>query len=161
MLANHGALTKHNHEIEGTNSRMNNFQAGILSVKIDHLQNWTDQRRSIAKSYSELLKDVNQVEVPKIRKNSKHSFHLYVIKAERRDELFKYLKEQNIQVLIHYPRILPNTKAYDYLNSDMSEFPLSLKNEELIISLPVFPEMRYDEINYIVDCIKDFYEKSK
>jgi len=161
MLANHGALTKHNHEIEGTNSRMNNFQAGILSVKIDHLQNWTDQRRSIAESYSELLKDVNQIELPKIRKNSKHSFHLYVIKAKRRDELFKYLTELNIQVLIHYPRILPNTKAYEYLNSDMSEFPLSLKNEELIISLPVFPEMRDDEINYVVDCIKNFYEKSK
>ena len=99
--------------------------------------------------------------MPKIRKNSKHSFHLYVIKAERRDELFKYLKEQNIEVLIHYPRILPNTKAYEYLNIDLTEFPLSLKNEELIISLPVFPEMRDDEINYVVDCIKNFYEKSK
>ena len=66
MLANHGALTKHNHEIEGTNSRMNNFQAGILSVKIDHLQNWTNQRRSIAEKYSELLKNINQVEVQKL-----------------------------------------------------------------------------------------------
>ena len=75
--------------------------------------------------------------------------------------LYDYLKEQNIQVLIHYPRILPNTKAYEYLNSDMSEFPLSLKNEELIISLPVFPEMRDDEINYVVNSIKYFYGKAK
>jgi len=158
MLANHGALKKHKHDIEGTNSRMNNFQAGILSIKIDHLQNWTYQRRSIAKKYTELLKDVIQVEVPKIRKNTKHSFHLYVIKAERRDELFRYLTKLNIQVLIHYPRILPNTKAYEYLNIDLDEFPISLKNEKLIISLPIFPEMRDEEIIYITNGIKKFYE---
>ena len=161
MLANHGALSKHNHEIEGTNSRMNNFQAGILSIKIDYLEKWTSQRISIAKKYSELLSNVKEIETPVIRGNSRHSFHLYVVKAQKRDELFKYLENKNIQVLIHYPRILPNTKAYQYLKIDLKEFPISLENERSIISLPLFPEMTIDEINYVVSCIEEFYGKSK
>ena len=159
MLSNHGALTKHNHQIEGTNSRINNFQAGILSTKIDFLETWTNQRIEIAKKYSKLLKNINQVETPKLRKNCKHSFHLYVIKALNRDELLKHLNDRKIQVLIHYPKILPNLNAYKYLKSDLSEYPISLKNENTIISLPIFPEMRDEEINYVVDSVKNFYEK--
>lgn len=158
MYARHGALKKHQHQIEGINSRLDGLQAAILNVKLPHILNWTQQRINNAAVYDDCLKGISQVELPKVRPNTKHSYHLYVIKTEKRDELAAFLKDKGVETAIHYPTALPNLKAYDYLNLVKEEFHKSTANETKILSLPMFPELTNEQIQYVADCIKEFYK---
>jgi dTDP-4-amino-4,6-dideoxygalactose transaminase len=157
MFANHGALIKHTHLIEGINSRLDALQAAILSVKLPHLDNWNSCRINNAKVYSELLKNVKGVKLPIIRKNSLHTFHLYVIRVERRDELKFFLENAGIETAIHYPVALPFMPAYKHLNQLPEHFPESTFHHKEILSLPMFPEMDEYSIKYVTDVIKEFF----
>ena len=157
MYANHGALKKHQHQIEGINSRLDGLQASILSAKLSHLHNWNSSRLRNAKIYSELLKDVSFIQLPAIRENTTHTFHLYVIRAERRDELQEYLKEMGIETAIHYPTPLPLLNAYKYLDKKSDDFPVASDYMNKILSLPMYPELKEENISYIANCIIDFY----
>lgn len=158
MFARHGALKKHEHQIEGINSRMDGIQASILNVKLKYILEWTTRRIDLAKAYSEKLKDIEDVIIPKIRKNTKHSFHLYVIRVKKRNELIVFLKKHGIQTGIHYPVPLPFLKAYDYLKHEKEDFPVSYNFQNKILSLPIYPELCLKKINFICDKIKEFYE---
>jgi dTDP-4-amino-4,6-dideoxygalactose transaminase len=157
LYARHGALIKHQHEIEGINSRMDGLQAAILSVKLKYLSKWTKQRQKNASLYSKLLKKVPNVTTPTIRPNSSHVFHLYVIQAENRDSLEKYLKEKGIATGRHYPTPLPLLKAYQRLNMTEKNIPIASKNKDLILSLPMYPELTREQIETIVTEIETFY----
>lgn len=162
MYARHGALKKHQHEMEGINSRLDGMQAAILNVKLPHILNWTNNRIENAKFYDAFLKDVVQIEIPKVRDNVKHSYHLYVIKTDKRDELAVYLKQNGIDTAVHYPIALHNMNAYKYLNYTRSDFPNASFNEDKILSLPMYPELSKEQIMYITDTIKEFFKsKSK
>ena len=156
MFANHGALIKHEHQIEGMNSRMDTIQAGVLNVKLPYILEWTRARNQIAKSYFEGLSAFNQIELPKVRPNSNHSFHIFGIKLEKRDSLKVYLEENGISCQIHYPKAMPFMPAYKHLSSLQTDYPnaYSLQNQEL--SLPIYPEMTKNQINYVVHKIKTF-----
>jgi len=156
MFANHGALQKHHHEIEGINSRMDGIQAAILSVKLKYIHEWNRSRLKNAQLYSQLLSTVNGITVPSIRKNSEHIFHLYVIRTEYRDDLRAYLKEKGIKTGIHYPTALPFLPAYKYLNHIPQDFPVASKYQNEILSLPMFPELTTSQIEYISDAIRSF-----
>src|SRR5579875_3133579 len=114
MYANHGALIKHKHEIEGINSRMDGLQAAVLSAKLPYISQWTEKRIQNAALYNKYLSGIDEIVLPKVRPDSKHTFHLYVIRALKRDELMNFLKEKNIETVIHYPTALPNLPAYAY-----------------------------------------------
>jgi dTDP-4-amino-4,6-dideoxygalactose transaminase len=157
MYARHGALKKHEHNIEGINSRLDGLQAAVLNVKLPHILNWTEQRIQNAQLYTTYLSDIKEITMPKVRQDSKHSFHLYVIRAERRDELAKYLKEKGVDTALHYPRILPNLPAYDYLNQKLEDFPISGAYESQILSIPMYPELNEEMIQYVAEQIKNFY----
>lgn len=157
MYANHGSLIKHQHIIEGINSRMDGMQGAILNVKLKYLKKWNSLRNENAKYYSALLKDVPQIVTPLINPNNYHTFHLYVVKAHKRDELMKYLKSEGISCEIHYPIPLALLKVYDYLKMDHNDFSVVKNNQSQILSLPNFPELTNDKIEYIVDKIKQFY----
>lgn len=159
MYANHGALIKHQHQIEGINSRLDGLQAAILSAKLPHILKWTDQRIKCAAYYDRILADIGEIELPKVRQNSKHSYHLYVLKAHRRDELALYLKERGIETAVHYPTPLPMLPAYCYLNLKSEDFPIALANMSQILSIPIFPELSIEQQDYIGDCIRTFYKK--
>jgi dTDP-4-amino-4,6-dideoxygalactose transaminase len=159
MYAAHGSLAKHQHEIEGINSRLDGLQAAILSAKLPHIKQWNEQRIKHAQLYTELLNDVKELVTPTIRDNTKHTFHLYVIRTKLRNELQAYLKEQNIETQIHYPVPLPFVKAYQYLNHKPSDFPVSFQYQSEILSLPMYPEIKKEEIEYVVSKIKDFFAK--
>ena len=159
MYANHGSLIKHEHEIEGINSRLDGLQGAILSVKLPHIHNWNNTRITHAQYYTALLKDVKEITCPKVRVNSKHSFHLYVIRAEKRNELQQFLKTQGIETQIHYPRPLPFTKAYNYLNHTEQDFPVAAAYQHQILSLPMYPELENKEIEFIALKIKEFYDQ--
>lgn len=159
MYARHGALKKHQHEMEGINSRLDGMQAAILNVKLPHILQWTENRIKNAKLYDEYLKDVTEVQLPKVRENTKHTYHLYIIKVEKREDLMKFLAKNGIETAIHYPVALPNMKAYERLGHTREEFPISSENESKILSIPMYPELQEEQIAYVASKIKEFYQK--
>lgn len=158
MFARHGALKKHQHEMEGINSRLDGMQAAILNAKLPHILNWTGNRIANAAIYDNLLKEVSEIEIPIVRNDVKHSYHLYVIKSERRDELAKYLNENGIDTAIHYPIALHNMNAYKYLNYTREDFPVASYNEDKILSLPMFPELTKEQITHVANTIAAFFK---
>jgi dTDP-4-amino-4,6-dideoxygalactose transaminase len=159
MYAGHGALKKHQHEMEGINSRLDGIQAAILSVKLPHILKWTEERIRVANTYFKLLADVNQISLPIVRSNSIHSFHLFVIRTEKRNELQEYLKQNGIETAIHYPVALPNMPAYKYLNHVPQDFPIASQYQSQILSLPIYPELSESQIEFISNVIKQFFQK--
>ena len=155
-FANHGALKKHSHDIEGINSRLDGIQAAVLRVKLKYIHEWNDRRLAIAGSYSESLKDILGIELPNISPNVKHVFHLYVIRIENRANLISFLQKKGISTGIHYPTALPFLKAYEYLGSKPSDFPIAHKYQDRILSLPIYPELTQEQIDYVTDNIKTF-----
>jgi len=158
MFANHGSLQKHHHEMEGINSRMDGLQAAILGVKLKYIDRWNKARHNNALIYNRLLLDITQTTTPKIRDNSFHVFHLYIIRVEKRDELAIFLKSKGIDTGIHYPTALPFMPAYSYLGHKPSDFPVAHQVQNEILSLPMFPELNDDQINYVASSIREFFK---
>ncbi len=155
-FARHGGLKKGVHIIEGTNSRMDGLQAAILAVKLPHLKNWTKLRQSIANSYLDNLISLKKICLPVTSPNRNHVYHLFVIKSDARDRLKNYLSIKGIQTVVNYPTALPFLEAYSYLSHKYEDFPNAYSNQNAILSLPIFPEIKQSEIDYVVDSIKEF-----
>jgi dTDP-4-amino-4,6-dideoxygalactose transaminase len=159
LFANHGSLRKHIHEIEGINSRLDALQAVVLTVKLNHIDEWNRARNSHALTYNALLSGLGEVKCPKFRANSFHIFHLYVIRASRRDDLAAFLKSKGVSTGIHYPTALPFMPAYRYLKHRPSDFPVAYECQGEILSLPMYPEFSDGQIEYVAQTIKEFYAK--
>ncbi len=157
MFSNHGALIKHEHFMEGINSRLDGLQASILNAKLPYILDWTAKRIRNAAFYDHYLKEIEGIQLPIVRPKTKHSYHLYVIKADRRKELQQHLKTKGIDTAIHYPTPLPFLPAYKYLNYSKEDFPVSTKNQYQILSLPIYPELEETSIAYIAQIIREFY----
>ena len=157
MFANHGALIKHEHHIEGINSRLDGLQAAILSVKLKYISQWTALRIDRAAYYGTMLNGHSDIITPKIHSSSKHVFHLYVVQVKNRDKLQHHLKNNGIASAIHYPVPLPFMKAYEYLEYSSDDLPNIYAAHQKILSLPMFPELSDNQIEYIVDIINDFH----
>jgi dTDP-4-amino-4,6-dideoxygalactose transaminase len=157
MFANHGALTKHDHLIEGINSRLDGLQAAILSVKLPHLHDWTEARIANAKKYDNGLIGIGDLQLPKVRPNSKHTYHLYVIKTKNRDALKGYLESHGVETAIHYPLALPLMPAYSRFGAISQDFPVGSDHVNKILSIPMYPELSDEQINYVIKVIKSFY----
>jgi dTDP-4-amino-4,6-dideoxygalactose transaminase len=157
MFANHGALKKHQHEMEGINSRLDGIQAAILNVKLGYIDEWNRKRHNHALTYNEYLSAVPDVITPKIAEDSFQIFHLYVIRTSRRDELGEFLQSKGIGTGIHYPTALPFLSAYKYLNHQPSDFPVAYQYQDEILSLPMFPELTDEQISFAADSIKEFF----
>jgi dTDP-4-amino-4,6-dideoxygalactose transaminase len=148
MIANHGRLGKHDHGIEGRNSRMDGIQAAILSAKLPYLEQWTQARISHAALYHSLLKD-SGIQLPHTPVNCKHVFHLYVVKVKNRDQVQEKLKEAGIETGIHYPIALPLLKAYAYMGHTTDDFPVASRQMNEILSLPMYAEITEEQIRYV------------
>ena len=155
MIANHGRVEKYNHEFEGRNSRLDALQAAILSVKLKHLDVWTDARIRVADYYLENLRDANEVVLPKREKWAKQVYHLFVIRSKNRDKLQKYLKDNDISSGIHYPIALPKLKAYDYIGQK-NELLFANRSDKELLSLPIGDHLSKDDLNHIINIIKTF-----
>ena len=158
MFANHGALQKHHHQIEGINSRMDGLQAAILSAKLPYILTWTEKRIELAALYNTYLKGIPEIVLPKLRPGTKHTYHLYVILADKRDALRDYLEKNAIETLIHYPTPLPALPAYKYLDHSSADFPVATRLQPKILSLPIYPEMTEEMIAFIANAIHTFYK---
>ncbi len=156
-FANHGRSTKFGHEFSGLNSRLDGIQAAVLSVKLVYLERWCDLRREHARSYSRLLQGIEGVVCPELPEDGEHVFHLYVIRAQRRDALRDHLASSGIATGIHYPKTMADLTAYrDQWDADR-DFPVATRLRREILSLPLYPEMTAEQIERVVAEIREFY----
>jgi len=156
-IRNNGSVIKYKHEILGRNSRLDTIQAAILDVKLKYLEENNEKRRKNVKKYINLLKDVEEIELPVVLKNSKPVYHLFVIKTKYRNELQEYLKKNKIDTIIHYPIKCSDLECFSHLN--LNNFSSNLENE--ILSLPMFPELTSEEIEYTCNTIKNMFIERK
>ena len=157
VLREHGSRQKYYHECIGHNYRLETLQAAMLDVKLKYLSCWTELRREKVKIYRELLKENIFLKLPEENEKSEHVYHLFVVRAEKRNELIKFLAQKGIIAGIHYPVPCHLQKAYEFLGHKRGDFPVSEKYSKEIISLPLFPELTDKEIKYICLCINEFY----
>jgi dTDP-4-amino-4,6-dideoxygalactose transaminase len=155
-LRNDGSREKYVHEMLGLKSRLDTLQAAILSVKLPHLEKWNEQRKNHARLYTEYLANIEGIQIPKQQTYADHVFHAYVIEYDDRDKLQQYLNEQGIETIIHYPTPIHLQKPYLEKGYKRGDFPVSEMKSKTILSLPMFPELQIEEINYICNTIKKF-----
>ena len=151
-IRNYGETKKYFYSEKGFNTRLDEFQAAILNVKLKYLENWTEKRRTIAKTYDTLLKGI--VKIPCNSSDSKHSYHLYVVRSTRRGELKDYLESRQIYTGIHYP--VPIHKQESFKEYNHESYPVTEKISKEIISLPMFPELKIEEVKEVCKKIKEF-----
>ena len=156
MLARHGGLVKHQHQIEGINSRLDGMQAAILSAKLPHLAQWTKARQDAAKIYDAGLNQVEDVVVPEVAVERTHVYHLYTIRHSRRDALAAHLNANGVQTAINYPTALPFLSAYARLGHRPEQFPNASADQGRILSLPMFAEITPDQQQAVIDLVRRF-----
>lgn len=157
LLANHGRLTRYEHAVEGVNSRLDTFQAAVLSVKLRYLDDWNAKRRHWAALYDRLLADIPALQRPQAAADRTSVFHLYVIQTAQRDELLAYLTERGIFAGIHYPIPLHLQPAFRYLGYKEGDFPVAEALGRECLSLPLFPELLEEEVIAVAEAVKAFY----
>ena len=145
-------------ELVGRNSRMDEIQAAILRIKLKNLDKDNLKRIRIAKIYSEYLKD-KDLTLPKLRKDSLHVFHLYVIRSNKRNKLFNFLKEKGIYAGIHYPLPIHQQPAYKKRLKTSESMIVTENASKEVLSLPIYPELNDSNIEYILEMFSLFLSK--
>ena len=161
-LRKHGAQNSNHYAFLGFNSRLDNLQAAILLVKLKRLDAWIDHRREKADLYKRLFDEINGVTPAYAGEYNKHSYNYYTIRLEatpsQRDELRTYLAARGIQTVVYYPLALHLQDAYRYLGYKMGDFPVAEKVQDQVLSLPMFPEIRNEQIEAVVNGVKEFVQ---
>jgi dTDP-4-amino-4,6-dideoxygalactose transaminase len=153
----HGGAKQYHHDEVGTNSRLDSLQAAVLLAKLPHLASWSEQRRRHAGYYTEALADVPAVRTPVVDACNEHIFHQYTLRVERRDELQAHLKRKGIGNAVYYPVPLHLQQCFSHLGYRRGQFPEAERAAAEVISLPVYPELTRDQLDYVVDAIRGFY----
>jgi len=157
LLRDHGQKTKTEILCFGWNSRLDNLQAAILNVRIKYLSDWIKRRREIAKIYKSGLSGIKEIKFPPAPDSDANYFDVfqnYVLRAQKRDELFNFLKENGVETLIKDPIANHNQKG---LNLSHFHLPISEQLAKEVISLPMYPELTDEQINYTISTVRDFY----
>jgi dTDP-4-amino-4,6-dideoxygalactose transaminase len=155
LLRSYGEREKYQHILKGHNSRLDEIQAAMLRVKLKFLDQWNEERRRKAKTYTGKLARLGVV-CPSEKKGVQHVYHLYAIKTRKRESLQAFLKKRKIETLIHYPIPIPLQKAYRELGYRRRDLPLTNLWSRKILSLPFFPEMKEYEMEEVAEGIRSF-----
>jgi dTDP-4-amino-4,6-dideoxygalactose transaminase len=150
MFREHGQAKKYYHSVIGWNGRLDGIQGAILSIKLKHIEAWTEARRNHAKRYDQAFGRIHGVLAPKEASYARHVYHLYVLRVKNRDQILKNLGEKGIHCAIHYPLPLHLQDAYRGLGLGSGTFPVSERVAEEIISVPMFPELTESDIDAVV-----------
>jgi dTDP-4-amino-4,6-dideoxygalactose transaminase len=153
LLRNYGSRQKYVNETVGSNSRLDPIQAGVLRVKMRHLDKWTDRRRDAAATYADCLQGIN-LNLPQVPVWSEPAWHLYVVRTLERDVLQSRLMEEGIDTIIHYPIPPHMQRAYTSLRIAPGALPISQKLASTVLSLPMGPHLSSDEIVYIAQTLQ-------
>lgn len=168
LIREHGQSKKYYHDSYGHNYRMEGIQGAVLGVKLKYLEGWTKERRRAAAKYKELLSSIDQLTVPKEMPEVKHVYHLYVVKVngnnltereETRDKLQLFLSDNGISTGLHYPVPLHLQKCFSHLGYKKGDFPETEELAQTGISLPMYPELKDEQIEYVASKIKEFFQK--
>jgi dTDP-4-amino-4,6-dideoxygalactose transaminase len=158
QLRNYGQTDKHVHVVEGFNSRLDELQAAILSFKLTQLDAWNGERRKLATLYKRELQDTPLI-LPREKPWAYHVYHLFVVRSKERDTLQEYLKTRGVATLIHYPTPIHLQQVYRHLGHKQGDFPHAERAAAEILSLPMYPGLREEEVLYVCDTIKAFYRQ--
>jgi dTDP-4-amino-4,6-dideoxygalactose transaminase len=158
LLRNYGSSKKYHNEIIGVNSRLDEIQAALLNVKLSHYDDLLENRKLIVNEYLSGIKNPHII-LPSIASLSTHVWHLFIIRTINRDELIAYLNKHNIESQIHYPIPPHLSTAYDNLGFQKGSFPVTERNSEEILSLPLYDWMTKEEAKYVVDVLNSFVGK--
>ena len=167
MIRDHGGYQKYDHQVFGHNYRMEGIQGAVLNIKLKYLDKWTEGRRRVAAKYGQLLSDIEEIILPKEMPYAKHVYHLFIVKVKsqkskvkgkKRDELQTYLNEKGIATGLHYPIPLHLQKCFDHLGYKKGDFPNTEELAETGLSLPMFPELSNEQIDYVCKNIISFFK---
>jgi len=139
---------------------MDGIQAAALSVKLRRLSEWNEMRRQHARRYDELLRDIDEITLPKTSTNRAHVFHIYAIRLAKRDELIQSLSQQGISCGIHYPVPVHLQEAYRSLGLMRGAFPVAERCADEFVSLPMFPELTPEQVGAVADGVRSWAERS-
>ena len=148
-LGNHGALQKYDNDIPGRNSRIDNLQAAVLNVKLNHLPAWIAQRREHAARYDEAFTKLG-ITTPAVAPHSAHSYHVYAVRVPDRDQVRERLTAAGVENLVHYPKAVPFLGAYAYKKHTPEDFPVAFEHSNRMISLPLFPELDPKQQQHVI-----------
>ena len=157
LYRNYGSSEKYVNKVIGFNSRLDEMQAAFLSIKLKHISTWTKERQEIAALYLNGLKEIENLVLPKIADGAEHVYHLFVVRTNQRDELQQYLNTNGISTAVHYPIPPHRQLAYAHLGYKKGDFPIAEELSETSLSLPLYPGMAKEDIEYIIKCISTFY----
>lgn len=152
---NYGSRVKYKNDVVGTNSRLDEIQAGLLNVKLEHLDDINEERSKIAKRYLHGIKN-DLIKLPRVSQNSKPVWHQFVVRTKHRNELQEYLKKSDIDTVIHYPIPPHLSNAYKYLGYKKGDFPVAEEYADSVLSLPLYYGLTQKEQEYIIDIINDW-----
>lgn len=155
QLRNHGSKVRYHHEMEGFNSRLDTVQAAVLSVRLKHVEKWTEMRNQVAQKYADALKGV--CVTPVVPANARHSFNYYTLRFDtkaKRDNAQKYLTEVGIANQIYYPIALHLQEAYAHLGGKRGDLPVCDAVMDTVFSLPMYPELSDEQIKTVTDAVK-------
>ena len=157
VYRNYGSEKRYHNQVVGTNSRLDEMQAGLLRVKMKHLDEFNSERCDIAERYLNEIKNP-LIRMPKIRPGADSTWHQFVIHCDRRDELKEYLEKRDIGTLIHYPIPPHLSEAYEYLGKKRGDYPITEKYADEVLSLPMYNGMTDEEIQTVIDAVNQFGE---
>ena len=155
IFRNYGSEKRYHNKIVGANSRLDEIQAGLLRVRLGHLNEMTDEKNKLSLRYLEELSN-DKIVLPKIRKGATHIWHQFVIRCPYRDELMKYLDEQGIGTIIHYPIPPHLSEAYSYLGMNKGDLPITEEYADTVLSIPLYNGMKKEEQDYVISRINAF-----
>jgi dTDP-4-amino-4,6-dideoxygalactose transaminase len=155
-LRDHGGLRKYEHDVVGFNSRLDTMQAAVLDLKLPHVEARNAMRRQNAKSYSALLCGIEGIVTPFKPAHVESVYHLYVIRVERgsRDDIRSFLADKGVQTGIHYPAPIHRTPAFEQFSAHSC--PVAERNSQQVLSLPMYPELEREQIEYIASLIEEY-----
>ena len=160
----HGSEERYYHKWVGLNSRLDGFQGAILRVKLPHLDAWSDKRKTNADRYRELFINAGlaeQLELPVERENCRHIYNQFVIRApDRRDELRKFLAAADVGTDIYYPVPLHLQECFENLGYREGDFPESERAARESLALPIYPELKDEQLEHVVDKVREFFEQA-
>ena len=155
IFRNYGSEKRYHNMLVGANSRLDEMQAGLLSVRLKYLDEMADEKSVYCNRYLKEIKN-DKIMLPKIREGATHIWHQFVIRCESRDELMKYLDEKNIGTIIHYPIPPHLSEAYSYLGFKEGDLPVTEKYAKTVLSIPLYNGMTKEEQDYVIDMINAF-----
>ena len=155
VFRNYGSEKRYYNRVVGTNSRLDEIQAGLLRVRLSHMNELEEDKRRICLRYLRDLKNEN-IQLPEIREGATHIWHQFVIRAERRQELIDYLNEREIGTIIHYPIPPHLSEAYQYLQIPKGSLPITERYAKTVLSIPLYNGMTEEEQMYVIDAINNF-----